>query len=211
MNAVRHPMWTLPAALLLAGSYTAAKLSLTDTIKAVKESICKAGDGNELCINPEGPLNLLRAHALVGNSIVAKKRLFAAPGAIAYRLVYDEKKTLFEYKKRPEDGPIREFPSADPDAMAYLRAYYGVLRIMFRAVDMKVYVSNGHYRSFYKYLSVLPDDDKRAHFLAALLVLAEAGPAPSRPPSTGRTPRPMLITKGLPASNLPARKMAVPC
>ncbi|KAI4293097.1 hypothetical protein PAPHI01_2371 [Pancytospora philotis] len=73
------PMRVLLIALLLAESFTAARLSLKDTIRAVKRSVCATSDGKELRINPEGPLNVLRAHALVGSNIIVNKRLFSAP------------------------------------------------------------------------------------------------------------------------------------
>ncbi|KAI4293081.1 hypothetical protein PAPHI01_2355 [Pancytospora philotis] len=169
-------MRALSAALSFACSFAAARLSLTDTMKAVKSGVCTARDGKAVYINPEGPLNILRAHALVGNNIIANKRLFLGPGTVVYRLVRDEANDTYEYEKPPAEGPIRDFPGVDPKAMAYLRAYHETLRIMFRAVDRTVYVSNNYHKSFYKYLSVLPDDDSRAHFLAMLLVLAEVGP-----------------------------------
>ncbi|KAI4290848.1 hypothetical protein PAPHI01_0122 [Pancytospora philotis] len=169
------PMRVLSTALLLAGSFTAARLSLKDTIRAVKRSVCATSDGKELRINPEGPLNVLRAHALVGNNIIANKRLFSAPATVDYKLARNKADDAYVYEKAPEEGPIRNLPGADPEAMAYLRAYHETLRIMFRAVEGTVYVSSAHHKSFYKYLSVLPGDDKRAHFLAMLLVLAEVG------------------------------------
>ncbi|KAI4291411.1 hypothetical protein PAPHI01_0685 [Pancytospora philotis] len=168
-------MRVLSTALLLAGSFSAARLSLTDTMKAVRKSVGAASGGKEVHINPEGSLNILRAHSLVGNDILAKKRHYSAPGTIAYRLVHDAANDTYVYEESPDDGPIRDLTGADPKAMAYLRAYHETLGIMFRAVDRTVYVSNGHHKSFYKYLSVLADDDKRAHFLAMLLVLAEVG------------------------------------
>ncbi|KAI4291404.1 hypothetical protein PAPHI01_0678, partial [Pancytospora philotis] len=174
------------AALLRAGSFVCARISLRDAINIVESERATTGD-DKLFVSPEGPLNILRGHAEVNNNAIAKKRMFSPPIHTNYSL--EEMKSGvsnspneplssfeacdgFKYKRDPKADDIWDC-TRSRRLDHYLHAYYSALKVLFRVTNGKVVVSTNHHKSFYKYTrDQFASDNERARFFAALLLLA---------------------------------------
>ncbi|KAI4291759.1 hypothetical protein PAPHI01_1033, partial [Pancytospora philotis] len=167
-------MWFPATALLLAGSFVRAKISLKDAINLVEGERMTAGN-DKVYINPTGPLNIMRGHAEVNNDAIAKKRMFSPPLQANYSL--EEVEKVENDNKEPSPAPV---PGSEKDRNykydrdpakdeivdctgskkvdAYLRAYYNTLKVLFRILSSSVVVSSNHHKSFYKYTHVQLSD-----------------------------------------------------
>ncbi|KAI4291039.1 hypothetical protein PAPHI01_0313 [Pancytospora philotis] len=172
-------MRVLTAVLPLAGSYVRARISLKQAISAVGSLHDTAG-GAQLHAHPEGPLNILRAHAAVNNDAIAKKRMFSPTIHACYALKEaanslrggaEDRERKYEFQRTPVQDEIWDCTGSEK-VDGYLHAYYSTLKVLFRVVDDKAVVSTNHHLSFYKYTRVQLSDGERARFFAALLMLA---------------------------------------
>ncbi|KAI4291407.1 hypothetical protein PAPHI01_0681 [Pancytospora philotis] len=171
----------LSVALSLGGCFICARLSLKDTLDTVRCPREMAG-GRRACVHPEGPLNIVNAHALVNNDMIAKKRRFSAPLRISYELKEMGESTsalrsdpdgTYTYSRDPTNDSVCDFTRSD--AMDYLRAYYTAMKVLFRVIGETVLVSTNHHTSFYKYVCEQLSEGERAQFFAVLFVLAGGG------------------------------------
>ncbi|KAI4293309.1 hypothetical protein PAPHI01_2583 [Pancytospora philotis] len=175
-------MLFLSSALSLAGSPVWARISLREAVDLAKSERKRADGGTEF-YNPEGPLNILRAHALVSNDVIAKKRMYSPLIRTCYILDEIEDKDsmskpvpgedwnrVYKYERNPAKDEICRFTCSKE--MDYLHAYSNTLKILFRICNGKVVVSTNHYMSFYKYTHVQLSDNDHIRLFAILILLA---------------------------------------
>ncbi|KAI4291394.1 hypothetical protein PAPHI01_0668 [Pancytospora philotis] len=146
--------------------FVGARLDMDSAVRALTKQYYGG-----VYVNPEGPLNILRAYPLLSNDMVSKKRKYATLMRTDYAYAYDEIKDDLAYERDGRFDNIRRVPGTD-EATKYLETYYKALKSVFTVIDGVVSIDEALAEPFTRYYVDSLTREKRQEFCAILLLLA---------------------------------------
>ncbi|KAI5166142.1 hypothetical protein NEIRO03_0993 [Nematocida sp. AWRm78] len=136
------------------------------------------GNENDLKINPNGSLNLLRGYVSHNAGYMHNKRFFSPEINIAYKLEdkidFTENKHTYRYIRTPEnDKPYDPALEDGVVKMDYLQKFHKMIIYMFPSENNTLSIEPYKSNSFTRFLRFHSDKPDSMYILSALLLLSE--------------------------------------